>query len=53
MEDKDVIINVLKQQRNQALDALADAGLQLTKLSQQVQAQAQQIDALRKEGADA
>ena len=38
MDDKDIAIGVLKQQRNQALDALAEATIVITKLQQQIAA---------------
>lgn len=36
LDDKDIAIGVLKQQRNQALDALADMVVQATKQSREI-----------------
>ena len=36
MDDKDIAIGILKSQRNQALDALAEATIMITKQQQQI-----------------
>ena len=35
MDDKDMIIGILKQQRNQALDVAVEMAVQIAKMSQQ------------------